>query len=83
MNPHRPSVPEHSVSIPADRAMLPGSLFLPAGPRGLVLHTVEATEATKSEIGHDGMIIGAKAMALMAWRLAAAPALLVVPAGSL
>lgn len=45
------------------------------GPPGLVLHTKEATEATKSPQGHAAMLIGAKAMALTAWRLANAPRL--------
>lgn len=40
------------------------------GPRGLVLHTVEAAQATNSAQAHEGMLIGAKAMALTAWRMA-------------
>lgn len=43
------------------------------GPLGLVLHTKEATAATCSPEGHRGMLIGAKAMALTAWRLAHSP----------
>jgi len=73
----RQKQPTHSNDLGIISKHIPSlSASIIAGPRGLVLHTVEATEATKSEIGHDGMIIGAKAMALMAWRLAAAPALL-------
>lgn len=45
------------------------------GPKGLVLHTKEATVATCSPEGHHGMLIGAKAMALTAWRLANSPEL--------
>lgn len=44
------------------------------GPPGLVLHTKEATAAARSPAGHAGMIIGAKAMALAAWRLMHDPA---------
>jgi metal-dependent amidase/aminoacylase/carboxypeptidase family protein len=46
------------------------------GPPGLVLHTKEATEACRSATAHRGMLIGAKAMALTAWRLGRAPELL-------
>jgi metal-dependent amidase/aminoacylase/carboxypeptidase family protein len=46
------------------------------GPPGLVLHTKEATIATRSPAAHRGLVIGAKAMALTAWRLANSPALL-------
>ncbi|MDP2873296.1 MAG: amidohydrolase [Bacillota bacterium] len=46
------------------------------GPRGLVMHTKEATEATNSPAGHRGMVIGAKSMALVAWRLANDPKLM-------
>lgn len=45
------------------------------GPPGLVLHTMEAAEATRSPAAHRGLVIGAKCMALTAWRLAASPAL--------
>ena len=43
---------------------------------GLKMHTQEATLATKSALGHQGLITGAKAMAVSAWRLANTPALL-------
>jgi len=43
------------------------------GPPGLVLHTREATEAACSAQAHQAMIIGAKAMALTAWRLGQDP----------
>ncbi|MDP2871664.1 MAG: amidohydrolase [Bacillota bacterium] len=46
------------------------------GPPGLVLHTKEATIATRSPAAHRGLVVGAKCMALTAWRLAADPALL-------
>jgi len=45
------------------------------GPPGLVLHTREATEATCSAQAHTAMLIGAKAMALTAWRMANSPEL--------
>ena len=37
MNPSPEARPEQSVSIPADQALLPGSLALPPGAKGLVL----------------------------------------------
>ena len=46
------------------------------GPPGLVLHTREATEATCSAQAHTAMLIGAKAMALTAWRMANSPELI-------
>ena len=46
------------------------------GPPGLVLHTAEAAAATRSPAAHRGLLIGAKAMALSAWRLANSPELL-------
>jgi amidohydrolase len=44
--------------------------ILIVGPRGLKLHTVEATAATRSDVAHDAVITGAKALALVAWRMA-------------
>jgi len=43
------------------------------GPRELSLHTREASETACSDAGHRGMILGAKALALTAWRLLACP----------
>ncbi|MDP2857742.1 MAG: amidohydrolase [Bacillota bacterium] len=69
--------PTHSNDLGIISKHIPSlSASIIAGPRGLVLHTVEATEATKSKTAHQGMIVGAKAMALMAWRLARQPDLL-------
>jgi metal-dependent amidase/aminoacylase/carboxypeptidase family protein len=69
--------PTHSNDLGIISKHIPSlSASIIAGPRGLVLHTVEATEATNSETAHQGMIVGAKAMALMAWRLARQPDLL-------
>jgi amidohydrolase len=69
--------PTHSNDLGIISKHIPSlSASIIAGPRGLVLHTAEATEAMKSETAHHGMIIGAKAMAVMAWRLATHPDLL-------
>lgn len=46
------------------------------GPRGLKMHTQEATEATRSPAAHRGLNIGAKCLALLAWRLMTRPELL-------
>jgi amidohydrolase len=46
------------------------------GPPGLVLHTKEAAEAARSAAAHRGLAVGAKCMALVAWRLLNNPALL-------
>ncbi len=73
----RQKQPTHSNDLGIISKHIPSqSASIIVGPRGLVLHTVEATEATKSETAHQGMITGAKAMALLAWRLSTLPGLL-------
>jgi len=50
--------------------------YIKIGPKGeVVLHTAKAVEATKSKAGHEGMIIGTKALALTALELIMNPKL--------
>ncbi len=46
------------------------------GPRGLKMHTKEAVASTNSPQGHRGLMIGAKCLALVAWRLMTVPGML-------
>jgi amidohydrolase len=74
----RPERAAHSYDIGLVSKHLPvvaGRIVI--GPREMSLHTKEAADAACSEAGHAGMLVGAKALALAAWRLMQDPELLV------
>ncbi|TFD96258.1 M20 family metallopeptidase [Jeotgalibacillus sp. R-1-5s-1] len=50
--------------------------YVKIGPEELVLHTEEFREAAKSKAGDEGLLIGAKSLALTAFRLLTEPELL-------
>ncbi len=50
--------------------------YIAIGPQGLIAHTPEFTQASNSSSGNEGLIIGAKALALTALEIIQKPALL-------